>query len=207
MYSWGRRRAEGAGRAGRVPKGMPTEGRRELIERLERNPGEELRIFLTDGGIDIQVFRQTPGGDWAPAEERLEIPLSLLDRFQEILHEAEEGPALGAQGVLERPPFANKSEEEFARILDFYQIKWEYEPRSFPIEWDGGGEVTESFTPDFYLPQFDLFIELTTLKQDLVTKKNRKVRRLRELYPEVNLKIFYGRDYRKLLERFGIVQK
>jgi hypoxanthine phosphoribosyltransferase len=67
--------------------------------------------------------------------------------------------------------------------------------------------VTESFTPDFYLPQFDVYIELTTLKQDLVTKKNRKIRRVRELYPTVNLKVFYGRDYRKLLERFGIVQK
>jgi hypoxanthine phosphoribosyltransferase len=67
--------------------------------------------------------------------------------------------------------------------------------------------VTESFTPDFYLPQLDLYLELTTLKQDLVTRKNRKIRRLRELYPEVNLKVFYGRDFRKLLERFGIVQK
>ncbi|MGH7394658.1 MAG: hypothetical protein ACREJF_03550, partial [Candidatus Methylomirabilales bacterium] len=69
------------------------------------------------------------------------------------------------------------------------------------------GRVVESFTPDFYLPQFDLFIELTTLKQDLVTKKNRKIRRLRDLYPEVNLKIFYGRDYRSLLRRFGITRE
>jgi hypothetical protein len=186
---------------------MQTEGRRELVERLERSPGEEIRIFVTDGGIDIHLFRQSPDGEWVPGDERLEIPLSLLDRFQEILHEAEESPALEAQAATDRAPFANASETEFARILDFYQIEWQYEPRNFPIEWDGGGEVTESFTPDFYLPQFDLFIELTTLKQDLVTKKNRKIRRLRELYPTVNLKVFYGRDYRKLLERFGIVQK
>ena len=111
------------------------------------------------------------------------------------------------QATETRAPFANASEAEFARILDFYQIEWQYEPKSFPLERDGGGEVTESFTPDFYLPQFDLFIELTTLKQDLVTKKNRKIRRLRELYPTVNLKILYGRDYRKLLERFGIDPK
>ncbi|MCZ6551579.1 MAG: hypothetical protein O6926_09290 [candidate division NC10 bacterium] len=186
---------------------MQTEGRRELIERLERGPGEEIRIFLTEGGIDIQLFRQTPEGEWVLGEERLEIPLPLLDRFQEILHGAEENSALAAEPTESRAPFANASEEEFTRILDFYQIEWEYEPRSFPLEQDGNGEVTESFTPDFYLPQFDLYIELTTLKQDLVTKKNRKIRRLRELYPTVNLKVFYGRDYRKLLERFGIVSK
>ncbi|MFQ5959992.1 MAG: hypothetical protein ACE5MG_01255 [Candidatus Methylomirabilales bacterium] len=186
---------------------MQTEGRRELIERLERSPGEEIRIFLTDSGVDIQLFRQTPEGEWVPGDERLEIPLSLLDRFHAILHEAEETPDVEAQVGEPRAPFANASEEEFARILDFYQIEWQYEPQNFPLEWDGGGEVTESFTPDFYLPQFDLFIELTTLKQDLVTKKNRKIRRLRELYPTVNLKVFYGRDYRKLLARFGIVQK
>lgn len=183
------------------------EGRRELIERLERCPGEEIRIFLTDRGIDIQLFRQTHEGEWAPGEERLEIPITLLDRFQEILHGAEENSAFEVQATETRAPFANASEVEFARILDFYQIEWQYEPQSFPLERDGGGEVTESFTPDFYLPQFDLFIELTTLKQDLVTKKNRKIRRLRELYPTVNLKILYGRDYRKLLERFGIDPK
>jgi hypothetical protein len=186
---------------------MQTEGRRELIERLERRAGEEIRIFLTESGIDIQLFRRTPEGEWVPGEERVEIPLPLLDRFQEILHEAEESPGREAQAGEPRAPFANASEAEFARILDFYQIEWQYEPRSFPLEWDGGGEAAESFTPDFYLPQFDLFIELTTLKQDLVTKKNRKIRRLREQYPTVNLKVFYGRDYRKLLERFGIVQK
>ncbi|MFQ5657112.1 MAG: hypothetical protein ACE5G5_06190 [Candidatus Methylomirabilales bacterium] len=183
------------------------EERGELIERLTRSAGEEIRIFLTEGGIDIQLFRQGPDGEWVPGEERLQVPVALLDRFQEILHEAEENTVLEAQASAPRAPFANLSEEEFARILDFYQIEWEYEPRSFPLEYNGKGEVTESFTPDFYLPQFDLYIELTTLKQDLVTKKNRKIRRLKELYPEVNLKVFYGRDYRKLLERFGIVSK
>ena len=183
------------------------EDRGELIERLMRHAGEEIRIFLTDGGIDIQVFREGLQGEWTPGEERLQIPMTLLDRFQEILHEAEESTAFEARASAPRAPFANLSEEEFARILDFYQIEWQYEPRSFPLEYNGSGDVTESFTPDFYIPQFDLYIELTTLKQDLVTKKNRKIRRLRELYPEINLKVFYGRDYRKLLERFGIVPK
>ncbi|MBI2264072.1 MAG: hypothetical protein HYU64_02695 [Armatimonadetes bacterium] len=88
--------------------------------------------------------------------------------------------------------------------MDFYQIRWEYEPTTFPLVWDENGSVLESFTPDFYLPDLDLYIELTTLKQSLVTKKNRKIRLLRQHYPHINIKIFYGRDYRSLLLKFGL---
>ena len=101
-------------------------------------------------------------------------------------------------------PVAHPSEREFANLLNFYQIKWEYEPRSFPLELDSEGRVLESFTPDFYLPELDLYIELTTLKQSLVTKKNRKLRRLRELYPDVNIKLLYRRDYRSLMLKYGL---
>lgn len=103
--------------------------------------------------------------------------------------------------------FSHPSEAECARILDFYKIRWEYEPKTFPIEWDRKGNVIQSFTPDFYLPDQNLFIELTTMSQKLVTKKNRKVRRLRELYPNVNIKIFYQRDFRNLLFKYGLQPK
>jgi hypothetical protein len=99
--------------------------------------------------------------------------------------------------------FAHASEEELARILDYYQVRWEYEPRAFPIVWNLDGDVVESFAPDFYLPELDLYIELTTLKQSLVRKKNRKLRRLRELYPMVRIKLFYGKDFRALLLKYG----
>ena len=100
--------------------------------------------------------------------------------------------------------FAHASERQFARLLDFYQIEWDYEPRSFDLDWDSQGNVVARFTPDFYLPAYDLFIEITTLNQKLVTKKNRKVRRLRELYPEVSCKIFYQRDYLSLVTKYGL---
>ncbi len=100
--------------------------------------------------------------------------------------------------------FAHDSERVAAEILEFYNVRWEYEPRSFPIQWDASGKPISYFTPDFYLPDFDLFIELTTMSQKLVTKKNRKVRRINELYPEINIKIFYQRDFRALLGRFGV---
>jgi hypothetical protein len=100
--------------------------------------------------------------------------------------------------------FAHPSERVAAQILDLYGVLWEYEPTTFPIEWDAKGNVISAFSPDFYLPAFDLYIELTTMSQKLVTKKNRKVRRLRELYPEVHIRIFYQKDFRRLLFKFGI---
>ena len=89
-------------------------------------------------------------------------------------------------------------------MLDFYQIPWQYEPRSFPLRSDDSGRVIESFTPDFYLPEVDLYIELTTLRQSLVTKKNRKLRRLRELYPEIYIKLLYRKDFLNLARKFGL---
>jgi hypothetical protein len=100
--------------------------------------------------------------------------------------------------------FAHNSERQFARLLDFYRVEWEYEPTAFPIEWDAAGRPTQQFRPDFYLPGFGLYIEITTLNQRLVTKKNRKVRRLRELYPDVRIKVLYQRDYLSLLAKYGL---
>jgi hypothetical protein len=90
-----------------------------------------------------------------------------------------------------------------SRILDFYGVQWRYEPTTFPILWNLEGEVVESFSPDFYLPEFDLYLEMTTLKQSLVRKKNRKLRRLRELYPDLRIKLFYARDFRAMMLKYG----
>jgi hypothetical protein len=109
-------------------------------------------------------------------------------------------PALGSDTLR----FAHASERQFAKLLEFYEIAYEYEPTSFDIDWDKEGAVTQRFTPDFYLPDYDLYIEITTLNQKLVTKKNRKVRRLREHYPEVKCKIFYQRDYLSLVTKYGL---
>jgi hypoxanthine phosphoribosyltransferase len=102
------------------------------------------------------------------------------------------------------PVFSHPIEAEFARILDYYGVHWEYEPRSFPLEWDDKGNVAIAFTPDFYLPDQDLYIELTTLRPKLVTKKNRKLRRMNELYPEINIQLWKRSDLRALMLRFGI---
>ena len=104
-----------------------------------------------------------------------------------------------------RPPrFANRSELECAKILDYYGVHWDYEPHSFVLERDEEGKVLSAFTPDFYLPEQDLFIEVTVMKQSLVTRKNRKIRELRRLYPHVRVKLFYRRDIERLAQRYRL---
>jgi hypoxanthine phosphoribosyltransferase len=105
------------------------------------------------------------------------------------------------------PRFAHPAEAEFAQILDFYNIDWEYERRTFALEWDEAGNVTMAFTPDFYLPEQELYIELTTLRPSLSTKKNYKQRRMAELYPEINLILLKRKDIRNLMLKFGLDQQ
>lgn len=104
----------------------------------------------------------------------------------------------------EQVRFAHNSERQFAKLLDFYGIVWEYEPTTFTLERDRDGRPIQAFTPDFYLPAYDLYIEITTLNQKLVTKKNRKARRLVEQHPEVSIRVLYQRDYLHLLVKYGL---
>jgi hypoxanthine phosphoribosyltransferase len=103
-----------------------------------------------------------------------------------------------------RVEFAHPSERLFATLLDLYQVRWCYEPFEFPLAWDREGRPTRAFRPDFYLPDHSLLVELTVADQRLVTRKNAKVRRMRELYPELNVAIVYQRDLATLLERHGL---
>ncbi|MCC6170349.1 MAG: hypothetical protein IT329_24235 [Caldilineaceae bacterium] len=107
----------------------------------------------------------------------------------------------------ERPHFSHPAEAIFARILDYYGVEWEYEPRTFPLEWDDEGNVTVAFAPDFYLPQQDLYVELTTLRPQLIRHKNRKMRRMSELYPEVKIKLLKRQDLRDMMVKFGLDQE
>src|SRR5215218_8123455 len=117
---------------------------------------------------------------------------------------ASEMPDFQAHSAPAQPHFVNQAEVECARILDFYGLRWEYEPRSFVLETDDAGRVLEAFTPDFYLPEQDLYLEVTVMKQSLVTRKNRKLRKLKQRYPEVRIKLFYERDFERIASRYGL---
>ena len=117
---------------------------------------------------------------------------------------APEIPDFQAYRGSEPPRFAHEAEVEYAKILDYHGVPWLYEPRTFVLEEDEDGRVVEAFTPDFYLPEQDLYLEVTVMKQSLVTRKNRKLRKLRELYPEVRVKLFYERDFERIAARYGL---
>lgn len=131
--------------------------------------------------------------------------VALLAYMVEIKRAAAARPII-SETLQEKKPvsFKHQSEEEFAKILDMYNITWAYEPRTFPIEWDCEGNITKAFSPDFYLPNFDTYIEITTMEQKYVAEKKKKVRRLKELYPGTNINIVFKDDFYSLLKRFGL---
>src|SRR5437762_12584053 len=156
--------------------------------------------FSNDVSVQIIVrAARAKGIEAKPVELPPQLREEILTTKHDVAQMADHDPI-----EVKLPEFAHQSEREFARVMDFYRIRWQYEPKTFPIEWDESHNVVKAFTPDFYLPDLDLFIELTTMKQSLVTKKNRKVRLLREHYPEVNIKILYERDYKNLIWKYGL---
>jgi hypothetical protein len=188
-----------------------------LVGQFSTGAAEEVQAWILeqDGRAFLEIHLHEHGaqGDSSPSNTVIHMPATLLPELKRLVQRLEE--RLVEQGLSDEfqtleqlrqdrgPIFAHPSEAEFARILDFYKIRWQYEPKTFPIQWDEHGRVLESFTPDFYLLDQDLYIELTTQKQSLVTKKNRKIRLLRQLHPEVQIKIFYGRDFERLLQKYG----
>lgn len=125
-------------------------------------------------------------------------------QFQVRLQLSKHGIQPSGRVSLKRNNFGHPSEQIFANLLDFYRIEWAYEPRTFPLQLDKDGKPLESFTPDFYLPEFDLYVELTTMKQSLVTKKNRKIKLLRTIYPHINIQVFYQKDFQDLIFKHGL---
>ena len=193
-------------------------GKIQLFEKrfaIGANTEATVSLLESKQGLFLQLQTQK-GGDTEDAvvESKTSIPAALLPEMKSAINEVER--ILSDRGELDdydnglayqrsrSSIFANDSEQEFARILDFYKIRWDYEPTTFPIAWDEEGYVRESFTPDFFLPDYGVFIELTTMKQSLVTKKNRKVRLFEQHYPDMPIKLFYGKDYKALLAKFGI---
>lgn len=184
-----------------------SEERPDEVSRFSVSTSAEITIQIAQrDGHEFIVIKEQHDRDIPATEQTIEIPAALLPELKRAVAALEENlPDDDEPATQSAHPvtFAHESEAEFARILDFYHIAWQYEPRTFAIEWDEEGSVAASFTPDFYLPEHDTYIELTTLKQSLVTKKNRKVRMLRELYPEVSIKMLYASDYRKLVDKFA----
>lgn len=192
-----REAADRAERKAKFGKTKATADLFDLVMNAEALTTEQMAELIStaavSGGIEERGFLSPA------AEAQLQ--------FQTRLRLARYGLAPHGKVTLRKTIFAHQSEQMFANLLDFYRIAWEYEPRSFPIHLDAEGNALEAFTPDFYLPEFDLYVELTTMKQSLVTKKNRKVRLLRELYPALNIQVFYQKDFENLIFKYGLTAR
>ena len=171
----------------------------EAIERSVRDPSR-----VCDRASGRSDARRRRGSERISSRSLAKRPSEGVGTLEEVPESPPESFPFQAYRGSEPPRFVNGAELECARILDWYGIPWEYEPRSFVLERDAEGRVTSAFTPDFYLPEQDLYIEVTVMKQSLVTRKNRKLREVRRLYPDVNVKLFYRRDIERLAQRYRL---
>ena len=184
--------------------------RRRRTGRASIKP-EDTDLILNAATLDADAMASAVGG---AAESARLAEGGLLSgaaeaqiQFRVRLELAKHGMSPPDRLMLRRAAFVHPSEEMFAHLLDFYRIAWEYEPKSFPIQWDKDGKVTEAFTPDFYLPEFDVYLELTTMKQAHVTKKNRKIKLVKQLYPHVNIRVFYQKDFENMIFKYGLPER
>ena len=181
--------------------GADDDVRAELVDLADRAL-EQVRLEVRPAAVEVGDVRdrEAPGRQRRPWRESTEPSEAVAS----LVAVGAEPARFQAYRGAEPPRFANQIELECAKILDWYGVPWEYEPRSFVLERDAEGRVTSAFTPDFYLPEQDLYVEVTVMRQSLVTRKNRKLRELRELYPDVKVKLFYRRDIERLAQRYRL---
>ncbi|MBM3268336.1 MAG: hypothetical protein FJZ01_11865 [Candidatus Sericytochromatia bacterium] len=106
--------------------------------------------------------------------------------------------------IANSPAFAHPAEQEFARLLDFYGVPWQYEPHTFALTRKPDGELASAFAPDFYLPREDVYVELTTMSPRQLSRKHRKLRLFRAAYPHLRIQLWNRRQIQSLLAKYGI---
>jgi hypothetical protein len=196
--------------------GVDTPARSTCVGPFGLGAAEEVQAWIGEHKghpfIELHRHQHAAPGESPPSDAVIRMPVTLLPELKRLVHGVEQH--LTAQGLSDEghtvepwhadrgPMFAHPTEAEFARLLGFYTIRWPYEPTTFPWPWEAHGRVLESCTPDVYLPEQARSLELTPQKQGLVTKKNRKVRLLRQRYPEVNIRLFYRRDVERLRQKY-----
>jgi len=175
----------------------------DLTQRIDRQYRRFVSTLFQADDNQFDSFHLILNTDKLSLDACLSVVNSLVEDYEINRHLARQGDS--EQAILQStnlPEFKNESEKEFARLLNLYQVEWRYEPKFFPVEWDEENRVTMAFSPDFYLPKFDLYLELTTMDQRYVSAKRKKLKKLEEIYPGVNVKIIYRRDFLSLIQRF-----
>ena len=175
----------------------------QLVDLADR-PFEQTRLEVRPSAVEIGELCDSQDAVEACHVDSLRRAWGLSELTGTLAQVRVESPVFQAYCGTHPPRFANRVELECAKILDYYGIRWDYEPHSFVLERDEEGRVVSAFTPDFYLPEQNLFIEVTVMKQSLVTRKNRKLREVQRLYPHVKVKLFYRRDIESLAQRYRL---
>lgn len=202
----------------RVRVTAPAEVRVARIKKRYRVSAQEARnILIKSDRKQARFVRTVYGADindasnydivlntGALSADECTAAIIALARERELNMRMRESSDGAVSNLSEVPVFKNEAESEFARLLDMYNIEWKYEPKTFPIEWDAEGNVTKAFSPDFYIVNFDTYIEITAMNQRYVTEKNSKLKRMRELYPSTNVKVVYKKDLSSLAQRFNL---
>lgn len=171
-----------------------------FLELTDRKHKRYIGTIYEKDWADPVLYHVTLNTDFLTVEEAASLLYYLAENRQMPGQDVEESGQKAHKPVV----FKHPSEEEFAEILDMHGIEWDYEPRTFPIKWDTEGNVTQAFTPDFYLPRFNSYIELTTMDQRYVADKKKKAALLRKLYPGTNISIVFKNDFYSLVKRFGL---
>ncbi len=185
----------------------------KLVKEQDREKSRYCRQVFDFSWNNLRLYDLVLSTEKMDLEDAADLVIAAY-RIHAEPREVKDGPAVGdiEERSFFQPPeadreqFMHPSEEEFAHMLDFYRIRWQYEPRTFFLEWDSEGNIVEAFSPDFYLPDQDLFIELTTQKPRQAWKKNRKIRRMKELYPQINVRLIGKKGFESLLKKHSIEQ-
>lgn len=172
-----------------------------IIEIADRKHTRYLRTIHHTNWSDPLNYHLTLNTDFLTVEESASLIDHLINNKKTTYAHSMEPDIVEAEKPI---VYKNPSEEEFAKILNLYELKWEYEPRTFPIKWDAEGNIIQAFSPDFYLPDFDTYIELTIMNQKYTSVKKKKVELLKKLYPGININIVFKEDYHNLIKRFSM---
>ncbi|NLB20072.1 MAG: cytidylate kinase-like family protein [Clostridium sp.] len=173
-----------------------------IIEITDRKHRRYINTIFKKDWSDPLLYHLTMNTDSLSIEQSASMLSYLVENLETIPRESK---ALEGENSKKPVVFQHPSEEEFAKILDMHGLEWEYEPRTFPIKWDAEGNIIQAFSPDFYLPKFDTYIELTTMNQKYTSVKKKKAELLKKLYPGTNINIVFKNDFHTLIERFGMM--
>jgi cytidylate kinase len=176
------------------------EDARRMLQLTDRKHKRYVSTIYNQDWSDLSHYHLVLNTDLLSIDESVSLLRFAFENKHTLTEAAESEEDKTAKAVV----FKNDSEQEFAKILDMYGLEWEYEPHTFPIEWDSEGNITLAFSPDFYLPRFKTYIELTTMNQKYVSEKKKKMKKLKELYPGINITMVFKSDFHALMKRFGL---